>query len=366
MRSHIRKSAFAVLISFGLVGCEEEQVAVPERIRAIKTFTVTEAAGGNARKFPGTIVAADKSSLSFPAAGTVATVDVKQGDKVKSGQVLATLDPKPFLLDVDAAKSQLKVALSAYEEKSLDLERQRTLYDKKIAAKAALDKAAAAAATVQGDVDVARSRLAKLERDLAKTKLRSPFDGTVAVRTIEPFAEVSAGQSLFEINAGGSYEIEISVPDKDIKRIAIGQPITVEIDGQTECGCSGQITEIGTVSGTANAVKVLAAITSGPSDLLPGTSATAGVVFASRSSARGYLVPIVAVAAAADGKAGGAYIFKYSPDSGTVSRVAIKAGEGRENLIEVTEGVELGDVIAAAGVSFLRDGQKVKPAASAN
>ena len=52
-------------------------------------------------------------------------------------------------------------------------------------------------------------------------------------------------------------------------------------------------------------------------------------------------------------------LYIYQSDSQTVRKVAVKAGEGRENLIEVIEGVELGDVIASAGVSFLRDGQKV-------
>ena len=99
---------------------------------------------------------------------------------------------------------------------------------------------------------------------------------------------------------------------------------------------------------------------------MPGASAIATVLFAGRGTARGYLIPIVAVAAGEDGNTDGAYIFKYSADKGTVSRIRIKAGEGRDNLIEVTDGVQLGDVIAAAGVSFLRDGQKVKLLANSN
>ncbi len=156
------------------------------------------------------------------------------------------------------------------------------------------------------------------------------------------------------------------MPDKDVKRISVGQEMDIDIDGQDACGCKGEITEIGTVSGSASAVKVLAAITYGPGDLLPGTSATGKALIASRSAAQGFLVPIVAVAAAADGQPDGAYLFKYSPDKGMVTRVKIKAGEGRDNFIEVTEGIERGDIIAAAGVSFLRDGQKVKPLADAN
>ncbi len=363
----MRALTFPLLLVVSLVGltaCEEDQVEVPERIRSIKTFTVTEAAGGNVRVFPGSIVAADTSSLSFSAAGTVATVLVDRGDKVKAGQVLATLDPKPFELDVDVAKSQLKSAQANFDEKALELTRQRTLFSKKIVAKAALDKAAAAASTAEGDVDVARARLAQLERDLTKTKLTAPYDAVIASRDVEPFNEVAVGKSLFVVNSEGAYELEFTVPDSAVGRVVLGQKVAIDVGSLAACGCQGLVSQIGTVSGAANSVTVSAVISDPPSDLLPGTSAKATILFAGRGTTRGYLIPIVAVAAPTDGSPAGAHVFKYSADSGSVSRVTIKAGEGRDNLIEVTEGVELGDVIAAAGVSLLRDGQKVKPLAN--
>lgn len=360
MQCHLMRATLFVLMVAVLTGCDEDEPAAPERVRAIKTFTVTEAAGGNPRKFAATIVAADTSSLSFSAAGTVLSVEVNQGDKVKAGQILATLDPKPFELDVEAGRSQLKSATAGYEEKALDLDRQRILYEKNIVAKAALDKAAAAAATAGGDVDVARARLAQLERDLEKAKLRSPYDGVIASRDIEPFTEASAGQSLFEINSDGAFELEFSVPDTEIGRVALGQRVAIEAAAAEACGCSGTVTEIGNVSGAANAVAVRAAITDPAPGLLPGSSAEVTIVFAGRGTTRGYLIPIVAVAAPPEGDIAKAYVFKYSSKTGMVSKTPITAGEGRDNLIEVIEGVQLGDIIAAAGVSFLRDGQKVK------
>ena len=53
------------------------------------------------------------------------------------------------------------------------------------------------------------------------------------------------------------------------------------------------------------------------------------------------------------------YVFRYAPGEGVVRRVAIKGREGRDNLVAVREGLRPGDIIAVAGVSFLRDGQKV-------
>ena len=66
------------------------------------------------------------------------------------------------------------------------------------------------------------------------------------------------------------------------------------------------------------------------------------------------------IAIAPGDQAGSGYVFKFDPEAGAVSKVAISGDEGRDNMIAVSEGVEAGDILAAAGVSFLRDGQKVK------
>ena len=75
--------------------------------------------------------------------------------------------------------------------------------------------------------------------------------------------------------------------------------------------------------------------------------------------ARGFLVPLVAIAQGDEAAQG--YIFKYGEATNLVSKVPIRSGKGiANNLIEIVEGVAAGDIIAAAGVSFLRDGQHVK------
>ena len=63
-------------------------------------------------------------------AGTVATVAVTKGESVTEGQILATLDPKPMELDVQAAQSELASARATRNEKKTLLDRQRTLFDR--------------------------------------------------------------------------------------------------------------------------------------------------------------------------------------------------------------------------------------------
>ncbi|MGI9449577.1 MAG: efflux RND transporter periplasmic adaptor subunit, partial [Geminicoccaceae bacterium] len=341
-----------------LLGCEEEVAEPVERVRAIKPFTVTEPAGGTIRRYPGEVMPAESSALSFAVGGTVATVEVNQGDRVTVGQVLATLDTKPFDLDIDAARSDLDAAEAKYGEAQLELERKNELYKKDWVAKAALDTAIAAAETARGSVEAARSQLGRAERNLAKTKLVAPYNGVIAERNVDPFNEVAAGSPVFGINSDDGLEVSFSVPDAVVERITGGLPVEVSVTTVNGCGCEGRITEIGSTAGAASAVVVVAALTSAPDALLPGMSAEIEMSLSGGDDGpTGYLVPLIAIAPG--DQAAGGYVFKYDPEAGTVSKVAVTGSEGQDNMIAVSEGVGAGDILAAAGVSFLRDGQQV-------
>ena len=348
-----------MVLPLTLAGCEEEVAEPIERVRAIKPFTVTEPADGTIRRYPGEVRPAESSALSFAVGGTVATVEVNQGDRVTAGQVLATLDTKPFDLDIDAARSDLEAAEATYAEAKLELERKTELFKKDWVAKAALDTATAAAESARGSVEAARSQLGLAERNLGKSELTAPFNGVIAERDVDPFTEVAAGSPVFGINSNDGLEVHFSVPDAVVGRISGGLPVEATVTTVEGCGCSGRVTEIGSTAGTANAVNVVAALTSAPDALLPGMSAEIEMSLAGGDEgAAGYLVPLIAIAPGDDAADG--YVFKFDADAGAVSKVAISGDEGRDNMIAVSEGVEAGDILAAAGVSFLRDGQNVK------
>ncbi len=81
-----------LLLASILSACEDEPPPVPEQARPIRTFTVTDVASGQIRKFSGVIEASDSSSLSFQISGNVHEVLVNQGDQVTGGTVLAVLE----------------------------------------------------------------------------------------------------------------------------------------------------------------------------------------------------------------------------------------------------------------------------------
>ncbi|HEX9770885.1 MAG TPA: efflux RND transporter periplasmic adaptor subunit [Kiloniellales bacterium] len=341
-----------------LAACDEQQPEVMENVRAIKTITVSERGSGQLRRFPGIVAAVDTSSISFEVAGNTREVNVKVGDRVEEGQVLATLDDKPFQLNVEGAEAEVGRAKAQLAEKETDYVRQKTLYEKDWVAKAAYDQALAARDSAANQVSYAVSKLNLARRDFEKTVLAAPFDGVIANKFVDPFQEVARGEKVFEIYREGAMEVVVSVPETAIGEVYLGLPAEITFPSEQVASLKGRVSEIGTVAGDANAFPVKVALAEPPDRVLPGMTAEVALILGEAGGGTSYLVPVSAIAA---GDAPGqGFVFVFDPQSSTVKKTAISGRGVQDNRVFITEGIAPGDVIAVAGVSFLRDGQKVK------
>ncbi len=350
----------AAVISMALVGCEREQPEVVEQIRAIKTITVTEFASGQTRKYSGIVQATDSSSLSFQVGGNVQEVNVNLGDHVEQGQVLATLDKKPYELNVQAMEADLQRSNAKLEEKRQAYVRQKTLFDKDWVSQAALDQATAAHDSAKSEVKYSTSKLNLAKRDLSLTILAAPFDGTIAEKTVDPFMEAQAGRKLFEINADGAIEVALSIPETSIHQVTLGMAVNVSFSTEQGCPCKARITEIGSVASDANAFPVKAGLIDPPDTIKAGMTAEVSIISEESSADASYLVPLTAIAPGENSQEGFGFVFVYDPGESVVNKRPVSVRGAAGDSIAVYEGVSVGDVLAVAGVSFLTDKQKVK------
>jgi RND family efflux transporter MFP subunit len=352
------KGLLLVASALLLVGCEEEQVEVMENIRAIKTITVADLGSGQLRRFPGVVEAVDTSSVSFEVGGNTREVNVNVGDRVDEGQALATLDETPFQLNVEGAEAELGRANAQLAEKETQYQRQSTLYDKGWVAKSAYDEALAARDSVANQVSFATSKLDLARRDLEKTVLAAPFEGVIANKFVDPFQEIARGEKVFEIYREAAMQVVLSVPENAISEIHLGLPAEITFPSEQVESLKGEVSEIGTVAGDANAFPVKVTLAEPSDKVLPGMTAEVALILGESSGSASYLVPLSAIAAGNEPKQ--AFVFVFNPETSTVKMTAI-GGKGVEgNRVMITEGIAPGDVIAVAGVSFLRDGQEVK------
>ncbi len=347
-----------VALALSLTACEEEQVELMDNARSIKPFTISERSSGQLRRFPGLVKAVDTSRISFEVDGNTREVSVNVGDRVEKGQVLATLDDKPFQLSVEAAEADLGKAKAQLAEKDTNFVRQKTLFEKDWVAKAAYDQALAARDSTANQVLYATSKLKLARRDLEKTVLEAPFDGVIADKFVDPFQEVARGEPMFELYVEAAMEIEVSLPETAVGKVYLGQPAKIAFTTEGVPAQEGQVSEIGTATSEANAFPVKVLLSDPPESVLPGMVGDVALVVSVEGDNVHYLIPVAAIAAGKE--LGKGYVFVYDAETSTVKKVEIRTKGVQDNRVLITQGIESGDVIASTGVSFLRDGQEVR------
>ena len=355
-----------VLIVAGLLSaCGEDAPDIPERLRPLRTFIVTEVASGQARQFSGLIEASDTSGLSFQVGGNVQDVRVNQGDQVTRGQVLAVLDQEPFELDVKAAEADLENAEAFVVQKRADYERHKYLVEQNAVARVSFEAAEREYRTALTRVSYTNARLDLARRDLRNTTLVAPFDGFISSRTIDPFVEVQAGQELFQIDAEGGFEAAFGVPETAIDRVVLGMPASVTMPQIAE-PIDAFVTEIGSAAAAANTFPVKAALLDPPASVRPGKTAQVRLELARDNAADAYWVPLSTIAPGDTPREG--FVFVFDPETSTVRRTPVQSAQSVAGNVVAITGVKAGDILASAGVNFLVDGQRVQrmePAAAA-
>ncbi len=340
--------------------CREAPPPPPERIRAIKTITVSEQASGKLRQFSGVVEAADRSSIGFEVSGNVREVRVDVGDKITKGQVLAVLDKRTYNIDVKSAEAELGRAKVQLADKRNDLDRFQRInkQDPGAVSQASLDQSQAAVDGARKQVQFRKSQLKLAQRDLEKTVLRAPFDGVIANRYIDAFNEVARGQKCFDVFENTGMEVAVSIPEDAIDDIRMEQDGEIRFSVIADRTYQGRVTEISKVAGTANAFPIKLTVEDPDQRIRPGMTARVTLLLAGDDQKAAYLIPISAVAQRGESKKG--FVFTYDPQTSTVKQSKIEASSVRGNSVLITEGVKDGDIIAVAGVSFLEDGQEVK------
>jgi len=349
----------ALLAAFGC-GKEEEP---PEVIRSIKWTKVAETSTKQVRMISGTTKPVDQTALSFAVGGTVEEVKVKLGEEVKKGQVLAELDRQPFVLAVRDAQAGLARAQARVVERRANYERYVALYESNNASKAELDEARASFDSAKSQVKAAEAQLGLARRDLRKTQLRAPYNGTISVKEIEPFVEVPVGRAVFGLDGEESgYEVSAAVPDSVLINLSVGDEADVVFPTLNSRRVRGVITELGSRSRTASTYPVTVQLQEQFDDFRSGMSVEVVFEFMPESETgepimTGLAVPLAAIFVEAEKTH---FVFIYDEKTSTVKKTQIKTLNLRENDVLVEPGtLKAGDIIATAGVQFLVDGQKV-------
>ena len=352
-----------LLTSLLVAACSEKaakETALPPR--PVITFRITDADISVGRGMPGQARAAREAALSFRVGGRMLERRVKTGDHVKEGDIVATLDPAPYQAEVDSVSATLERARAAYKNAAAQLDRDRQLFQKDIIARARMETSEANAQQAMAEVQSLEATLERRKLDLGYTTLQAPFSGVVTAVFAEVFEEVKPQQSVMRIIDPDKIEMIVNVPESMISLVPYAVDIKVTFDAFPGVEIPAEVSEIGREPSETTrtyAVKLLV-------DQPPGVMIVPGM--AGRARARpgpeiadrykGVVVPLSAILSPDD--ASGSFVWIVNETAKTVSRRKVEVGEPVVGGINIKQGLSTGDLIVAAGVHSLQDGQAVR------
>lgn len=341
----------ATVSSMALAGCSGPEADIDPVVveRPAKLIVATRATTERNLTFPAVIRAIESAELTFQIAGEIQELNVLEGQVVERGTVIARLDNRNNLNQVAQAQAEFDNALAEFERAE------------RLAAEDAISRSVLE--TRRTTKDVAAAALDNAKKSLSDTVLRAPFDGSISQVSARRFQNVQAKESIATIQTQ-EVEAVVNMPGTIIARIPQLIPVGVEVrlDSAPNMPIQAEFREAaGTADPETQTYEVSFAF-SPPETLftLPGMTATVETRLdfsgASDILPSGVSVPLTAILA----EGGDTYVWVVDPDSSKISKQRVVVGsEGAEN-VTVTEGLEGGETVIAAGVTFFNDGMTVR------
>lgn len=362
-----RWSPVTIVMLLTLGGCSEPE---PEReiIRPVQAVKVGDMGELQRRGFPGRAQATQEIDLAFRVQGPLITRPVNVGDVVKTGDVVARIDPRDFEVNLRNVEAQLSKARAALERAAGDFRRQQNIFntDPGATSERAVDRAREERDRASATVDSLTASVTTAQDQLDDTTLRAPFDGTVVATYVENFQNVRAKQPIVRILDTSHIEMVVNIPENLISMAVSVHTVLLSFDAFPGREFEGRISEVGTEASQTTRTFPVTLIMEQPEDvqILPGM---AGAVRAGKTDLtdeqqrRGLGVPVGAVFTPDTETQSYVWIIKPTEgDLGVLEKRPVKTGDMTRYGVLVSDGLTAGEWIVTAGVHSVREGQTVR------
>lgn len=361
--------------------------------RAVRVTTVTLRPVAQSARYSGVLESRAQLDLAFRVPGRVESVGqvrlsgamgpstalgangpgvmtraLQEGDVVKAGDVLATLDLDDLRSSRSAAAAgaastaaQVQSARTALAQAERELTRARKLFANADLAQADLDRAEAAfaaagssLASIEAQHQSRRDQLALSQSTLSDATLRSPIDGVIARKAVDPGELVPPNVPVFSVVDLAELRVVFGVPDTRVNLVKLGEPVTVVVEALPGRRLVATVSKVAPTADPALRTYAVELTLPGTSGLRPGMTATALLGDEGRQDA-----PVLPLSAVVRHPAGPGYVVFGLKDDSTVELIPIEVADLLENDVVVGSGLEAGRRVVVAGAQFLRDGEAV-------
>jgi RND family efflux transporter MFP subunit len=303
-----------------------------------------------------------ESELHAMVTGYVSQMNVDFGDKVKQGQILATLEVPELTDQLHNAEATLQQADADYANAHLIYTRLQEVNQQhpKLVAQQDIDTAQSKDASSAGAIAAAKANVEKYQTLVNYTKIVAPFDGVITQRSADPGALVQAGtssdRSMPLVRVSDNYHLRLDFPVsvEYVKDVHLGDPVTVRVDSLSGKTFVGKITRFtDEVNDETRTMTTEMELDNPNLELVPGMYAVALFKFEQHSNA--LTVPTEAVSNPKD-----PVVYVINSDNEVEAR-PVKLGVEMPDKYEVTDGLKEGELVMIGSTSQVHPGQKVEP-----
>jgi RND family efflux transporter MFP subunit len=357
MKRTLLAASGAILAATGLVAACSPPPQPPEPVRAVRTVAVVAGEAGGQNDYAAEVRARTESRLGFRVPGKLASRSVNLGDPVKSGQVLARLDPADLRLGLEAARSALAAAQANYEFSSAELKRFRELKDQGFISGWELERRETATAAAKAQFEQAKVQASAQSNQARYANLVADAAGVITGVEAEPGTIVAAGTPVVKLAHDGPRDVVFNLPEDRVTqlRAMVGKSgaLKVQMWSDRQTWLPASVREVAaSADPTTRTFLVKADV--GRTAVKLGQTATvrietprvAGVV----------RLPLSAVVE----RDGGPVVWVLDTASMTVKTVPVRVAGAEGNDVVIADGLRPGQRVVTAGTHVLTPGQKVR------
>jgi RND family efflux transporter MFP subunit len=271
------------------------------------------------------------------------------GDRVRKGQVLASLSAGTLAADLAATRASLLEAEASAKEARATAERMKPLAGSDAVSAQAIDQALAADASAQARVASLKARVQADELRLAFTRITASDDGVITARDAVEGALAQPGQELFRLQRQGRLEWRAEVPGAELEKLKPGQRVNVQPSGAPAVAGKVRVVAPRVDAQTRNGMVYVD---------LPAAQALRAGLFARGEFVLGESAVLTLPQTAVLLRDGFSYVFRI--EGTKVRQQKVSVGRRQGDRVEVREGLQANAQVVASGVGFLADGDTVR------
>jgi RND family efflux transporter MFP subunit len=354
LRAPFRRLALIAAALGALSACDEVVEEVPPEIRPVRVMAVGAPGSGEVVSLSGVIEARTEGDLSFRIGGRMVERLVNIGDRVEAGQPVARLDPEDERNALRSAEAALAAAQGQLVEAEANYERQRQLLDRGFTTRQRYDEARQVLNTLRSQTDSASAQVGISRVRLADTELVADAAGVVTERGAEPGEVVTAGRMIVRVARDDGRDAVFDAPPALLETVPSHSVIAVALSIDPAQRAEGRVREVSPRADPATGTfRVRVGLDAAPEAMRLGSIVTGSAEIVGSAA---YVLP----ASALTRDEGRMAVWVVDPATETVALRPVEVADFTPSAVEVTGGVQEGDIVVTAGVQALRPGQKVR------